>query len=185
MLDFRNLEAYTAEDVKKFLKIVESKRKLNLGCGGIDIRPDFVNVDIQMFKGMDAAINAFDLRVMNDDSVNFIVAQHLLEYIPRQHMVTAILEWKRILEPEGMLEIRVTDLSQLTKALYLNSVSSEMGFSDEMVISLLYGQQLDAFDIRCNGFTPHFLQGVLVGLGFRVVSLVAEDLDFILTACKK
>jgi hypothetical protein len=157
--------------------------KLNLGCG-VDIRPDFLNIDIQSLPGVDFVCDARDLEAIEDSSVKFIVAQHFLEYIPRQDMISSFLEWKRILKPGGLLEIRSTDISQLTKALYLHGISPEMGLHDEMVISLLYGQQLHEYDIRCNGFTPSFLQGVLVGCGFTIQGNVIEDLDFITTARK-
>lgn len=186
MLDFRSPGTYTDGDVKQLNELIQSKRKLNLGCGGSDIRTDAVNVDIQMFSGVDAAMNAFDLRVIDNDSVDFIVVQHLLEYIPRKHMLAAINEWRRILKPRvGHLEIRVTDISQLTKAMYLCGISKEMGLSDEMVIALLYGQQLDEYDIRYNGFTSSFLQGLLTGCGLVVVNNVIEDIDIIITGCKQ
>jgi len=159
--------------------------KLNLGAG-IDIRrPDFLNVDIQCFPGIDLISDARDLFVIEDSSMEFIVAQHILEYIPREDMLLSVFEWKRLLKDNGILEIRCTDLSQLTKALYLNNISTEMGMHDEMVVALVYGQQINKYDIRYNGFTSSFLQGVLRACGFRIINNVIEGLDFILSAQKK
>jgi len=158
--------------------------KINLGAGS-DIRnPGWLNIDIQPFPGVDFVCDARDLESIEDNSVKFLVAQHLLEYIPRQDMLPTLKEWHRILLPDGLLEIRTTDISQLTKALYLNGISLEMGLHDEMVISLLYGQQLTEYDTRYNGFTPSFFQGVLIGCGFTIQGNVIEDLDFIITARK-
>jgi predicted SAM-dependent methyltransferase len=158
--------------------------KLNLGCG-IDIRPDFTNIDIQSFPGVNKVQDAIVLSDIADESVDFIVAQHFLEYIPRFAMVTALSEWLRVLKKNAALEIRVTDLSKITQSLYLHGISDEMGLHHEMVISMLYGKQKDQYDIRYNGFTSDFLQGVLVGLGYNINYVVSEGFDVIITAVKK
>lgn len=158
--------------------------RVNLGCGGEDVRDKFLNIDIQEFDGVDFVCDARDLKEVENDSVKFLVAQHLLEYIPRSDMVNTLKEWYRILSSDGHLEIRCTDISKLTQALYLHNISPELGMTDEMVISLLYGQQLHEYDIRYNGFTSSFLQGVLKGIGFVIEHNTYEDLDFIITAKK-
>ena len=157
--------------------------RINLGCGN-DIREKSLNIDIQEFDGVDFVCDARDLKEIADNSVKFLVAQHLLEYIPRADMIKALKEWYRILLPDGRLEIRTTDISKLTQALYLHNISPELGMTDEMVISLLYGQQFDSYDIRYNGFTSSFLQGILKGIGFTIEHNTYEDLDFILTVKK-
>ena len=157
--------------------------KINVGCGE-DIRAGFINADIQNLSGIDLSIDCRNLNIFDDESIDFIVAQRLLEYIPRRDMLSTLKEWYRILKPNGCVEIRVTDISFLTKSLYLNSISSEMGLSDEMVISLIYGQQLSEYDVKYNGFTSSFLQGVLTGCGFTIIHSTKEDIDCIITGQK-
>lgn len=158
--------------------------QLNLGAGE-DLRPEFTNIDIRNLPGIDIITDAAYLKAgFADDSVDFIVAQHLLEYIPRSRMIVALTEWKRVLKPNALLEIRVLDIAAVTKALYLNSVSKEMGLHHEMVLALLYGSQDNVYNTKLNGFTNEFLQGVLTGLGFTVVHTVEEDYDIIITAKK-
>lgn len=157
--------------------------KLNLGCGA-DARPGFVNIDIQSFPGVDIIQDVSALAQFTDSSVDFMVAQHLLEYIPRPLMIKTLTEWFRILKPGAPLEIRVSDLSKITQSLYLNGISDEMGLHHEMVISMLYGKQKNIHDIRYNGFTSDFLQGVLVGLGYTLNFVVSEGYDVIITAVK-
>jgi ubiquinone/menaquinone biosynthesis C-methylase UbiE len=183
MLDFQN-DNLLKSNTYKLNQLIQEKNKLNLGAG-TDIRKDFVNIDIQKFPGVDAIIDVIDLSPIEDESVDFIVAQHLLGFIRRKDMLPALTEWRRVLKPHGVLEIRALDISKLTQAMYLNHISPEMGLHNEMVISLLYGQQLDDYDIRYNGFTPSFLGGILVGCGFGITNNVIEDMDFILTAKKK
>ena len=160
-----------------------SEVKLNVGCG-TDIRPGFVNTDIQAFPNVDRVADATVLEEYADDSVEFIVAQHFFEYIPRALLLPTLLEYKRVLKRGKALELRVTDLSNLTKYLYLNDISKEMGLHHEMIVSLLYGNQKNGHDIRYNGFTSDFLQGLLIGLGFLVNHVAKEDFDIIITVVK-
>lgn len=157
--------------------------KINAGSGE-DIRSGFINIDIQNLSGIDLLLDCRNLSIFENESIDFIVAQRLLEYIPRRDMLSTLKEWYRVLKPNGCVEIRVTDISSLTKSLYLNGISSEMGFHDEMVLSLIYGQQLSEYDVKYNGFTPSFLQGILTGCGFTVINSEKEDLDCIITGQK-
>jgi len=169
---------------KDFLELCIEKKKLNLGCG-TDIREEFANVDIQALPDVDLVADVMELDFIPDRSVDFIVAQHLLEYIPRPRMVETLNEWKRILSVNSVLEVRVTDISLVVKQLYLNEkVSKEMGLHSEMVLSLLYGKQINDYDIRYNGFTSEFLQGVLAGCGFRIINVAHEDYDVVISAQK-
>jgi predicted SAM-dependent methyltransferase len=163
---------------------VTDQVKLNLGCG-TDIRPGFINIDIQEFPGVTKICDAIALSEFENDSVDFIVAQHLLEYIPRKHILSALAEWFRVLKKNAPLEIRITDLANVTRSLYLNGISDEMGLHHEMVVSLLYGKQRDQYDVRYNGFTPDFIQGVLVGVGYTINNVVLESYDVIITVVKQ
>ena len=162
---------------------MSEKVQLNLGCW-TDIRPGFVNIDIQDYPGVNRVQDATSLSEWSSNTVDFIVAQHLLEYIPRKQMIPALTEWLRVLKKDAPLELRVTDLGNLTRSLYLNGISDEMGLHHEMVISLLYGKQKDKHDVRYSGFTSDFLQGVLVGIGYTINNVVIEGYDIIITAIK-
>lgn len=157
--------------------------KLNLGCGE-DVREGFYNVDIRPLPGVDLVANACKLPTIASNSVDFIVAQHLLEYIPRARMVEALYEWRRLLKSGGVLEVRVVDLEDVTKEMYMNTKSGEMGLHHEMVLSMLYGRQDNPHDVRFNGFTQQFLEGVLTGCGYEINNCVKEDYDVIVTAIK-
>jgi predicted SAM-dependent methyltransferase len=169
------------ENKNNVLALCEEKKKLNLGSG-TDIREEYVNIDIQSFPGIDIIADATNLSFIPDESIDYIVAQHLLEYVPRPLTIKTLNEWWRLLSFRSVLEIRVTDVGLLVKGLYLNQVSKEMGVHDEMVMSMLYGKQLDMYDIRYNGFTSEFLQGVLTGVGYRIIGVAHEDYDVIISA---
>ncbi len=164
-------------------KSLESKMFLNLGCGD-DIRPDFVNIDVSDYPGTDVVGDVRDLNMIQDESVDFIVAQHLLEYIPRHNMISTLLLWKSKLKHEGVLEIRVGDIAAMAKSLVLNDIQDGRGVSNEMIISLLYGRQKDEYDIRFNGFSKPYLEGVLTACEFEIINVVSEEFDMIVTVKK-
>jgi len=169
------------EAIDEFLRLCAERKKLNLGCG-TDIRDEYVNIDIQSFPGINLIADVSDLNLISDESVEYIVAQHILEYIPRPRMVKTLNEWRRVLALGGVLEVRVTDMGLVTKQLYLNEVSKEMGLHTEMVVALLYGKQIDDHDTRYNGFTSEFLQGILAGCNFSIIGVTHEDYDVIISA---
>ena len=184
-VDVREIDLLSTDELDKVLELFKGKDKLNLGCG-IDVREEeYINIDIQPLPDIDLVADVMELHFIPDGSISYIVAQHLLEYIPRPRMVETLNEWKRMLSVDSVLEIRVTDIGLVTKQLYLNDqVSKEMGLHNEMVLSLLYGKQLDEYDTRYNGFTSEFLQGVLTGCGFKIIGVVHEDYDVIISAMK-
>jgi predicted SAM-dependent methyltransferase len=158
--------------------------KINAGCGA-DIRPGWINCDIQPFAGIDFVADIRKPGWYRGDTAEMIVLQKVLEYIPRSSTLDVLKNIHAILRKEGVLEIRTTDLAAVTKAMYLNQVSREMGLNCEMVISLLYGKQQNKYDVKFAGFTSDFLQGLLVGVGFSITNAVSEDMDVIITAQKK
>jgi len=114
--------------------------------------------------------------------VDFIVAQHLLEYISRPETVPLLKTFGRLLRPDGVLEIRVLDINRALKDLNLHQVSGELGLPAEMVLALLYGDQTTEWDIRKSGYTSNFLQGVISSVGmYKTNNVVYEDYDVILT----
>lgn len=157
--------------------------KLNIGCGPLDIRPGYENIDIQPYPGVIVG-DITNLKDYKSESIDYIVAQHILEYIPRKSMLKALYECWRVLKPGSNMEVRVLDIGLVCKALYLNQVSSEMGLYHEMVISLLYGLQEDEYNKVLNGFTAEFLQGVLVGIGFKTIGIAYENYD-VIVSCQR
>lgn len=161
----------------------KSKIFLNLGCG-TDIRDKFINIDINDYPGTDIVADVRFLNMIKDGTVDFIVAQHLLEYIPRKDMMSTILMWRRKLKYEGIIEIRVGDIAAIAKSMVLNDTQDGRGVSNEMVISLMYGKQRDKYDIRFNGFSKSYLEGILVACEFEIINIDSEEFDFIITIMK-
>lgn len=159
------------------------KINLNLGCG-TDIREGFINIDAKPFEGISLKANVINLSKIRSESVDFIVAQHILQYIPRPLLNSALDGWLRILKPEGVLEVRVPDLKVI-----LENINKPLSDPDhmnmEMATACLYGRQQDEFDVVFNAFTEEYLEGILFAHSFRITNIVREAGDIIFTAEKK
>jgi predicted SAM-dependent methyltransferase len=91
--------------------------KINLASGERPFSNPWVNIDIkdQGYK-IDIIADALDLNMIKDETVDVIVAHHLLEHIPLHHVEVAIAEWRRVLKKGGILFISVPNLKEINKA---------------------------------------------------------------------
>lgn len=64
-----------------------------------------------------------NLDAFEDGSVDLIYAAHVLEHIPRPHILTVLEEWRRVLKPGGMLRVSVPDFMILAELYLYDSVS--------------------------------------------------------------
>jgi predicted SAM-dependent methyltransferase len=97
--------------------------KINLASGQRPFGQGWTNVDlIEQFDSegkrypLDIQTDAKDLHMFEDNSVDIIVAHHLVEHIAIHDLAEYIHEWQRILKPGGILSIHVPNLRELDKA---------------------------------------------------------------------
>ncbi len=86
--------------------------KLHLGSGERFI-PGFVHIDLADFPHVDYRHDIGRLPMIADDSVELIYSCHALEYFDRVEVVDVLTEWKRVLEPRGVLRLAVPDFEAL------------------------------------------------------------------------
>lgn len=79
--------------------------KLNLGCGG--------NI-LAGFENRDADVDISKPLPWKDNSVEFILAEHVFEHISPQDALRFLDECRRILKPGGILRLCVPVLDSLT-----------------------------------------------------------------------
>lgn len=85
--------------------------RLNLGCQ-IHYFDGWVNVDIvgdDPNIKVDLNCNADTLHSIEDNSVDFIYAGHLVEHFYPDTLLRAVMEWKRVLKPNDKLVIVTPD----------------------------------------------------------------------------
>ncbi len=139
-------------------------KKLHLGCGSKFI-PNFYHIDISDEEHIDARADVKDLSFIEDNSVSLIYACHVLEHFGRWEVEKVLIEWRRVLEPSGILRLAVPDFSACSR-LY-NDGNLENGLCD--LLGLLCGGQKDQFDFHKMIFDELTLTSLLEGVGFSSV----------------
>ncbi len=89
---------------------------IRLHIGGTEPHPDWKILDIEARPEVDFVCDAVDLQQFADNSVAAIYASHVLEHFHYQlndELFKALIEWYRVLQPNGQLFISVPDLKTL------------------------------------------------------------------------
>ena len=97
--------------------------KINLASGQRPFPKPWINIDLipqtdsdgKPYQ-LDYVTNANDLRMFEDESVDILVAHHLVEHIAIHDHDAFITEWRRVLKPSGILAIFVPNLREINKA---------------------------------------------------------------------
>ena len=146
--------------------------RLNLGCG-YDHREGYLNVDINDFHSPDLVADVTNLHVLPAGRYREILAQDVLEHLPRTATVGVLREWNRLLQTGGTLNLRlpsVLDLSLLLRAPENQSVEMQ-----EKLIQCLFGTQAYNEDTHLTTFTEPLLRHYLDQAGFAVVKWGLRD----------
>ncbi len=146
--------------------------RLNLGCG-LDRRQGYVNVDRVPEHHPDLVCDVTWLAPIGDRTAAEVLAQDVLEHIPRAQCPTALREWNRVLADDGVLALRVPSLEHLLRLLVREDRQDAR--EQERLIQNIYGTQGYEGDFHFNGFTEASLRSQLDGAGFIVRSLVLRD----------
>jgi predicted SAM-dependent methyltransferase len=152
--------------------------RLNLACGD-DYRPGYINLDL---RGGDLFADVGNLPFRGNTAYE-IVAQDILEHIPAARTEAVLQEWYRVLEPNGVLNVRVPDLHVCA----LGILGYEGGsWTTEQWIEHIYGGHRwgpdGAWDTHHTGWTHGLLHNTLETIGFEVVTWDQGNPDFYTTA---
>jgi predicted SAM-dependent methyltransferase len=138
--------------------------KLNLGCGW-DRRAGFLNVDLHDFHEPDLVADVTKLDMLPSGYYGEIVAQDVLEHLPRQSTVDVLREWGRLLRIGGKLHLRVPSVIDLAELLKLpdNQTISQQ----ELLVQCLFGTQAYTEDCHYTTFTEPLLRHYLNEAGME------------------
>ena len=144
-----------------------SPDRLNLGCGW-DHRPGYLNVDLHAFHNPDLVADVTHLDMLADEAFEEIIAQDVLEHLPRTSTVTVLCEWNRLLRPGGSIHLRVPNVVGL--AALLTASENQSIERQELLIQCLFGTQAYTEDTHFTTFTEMVLRHYLDCAGFAVTA---------------
>lgn len=147
-------------------------RKLNLGCG-FDIRPGYLNVDMNDWHKPDLLADITKLDMLPSGEHEEIVAQDVLEHLERHKVQGALDEWARLLAGGGVIHIRVPSLEHMFKLLF--RPENRPAEKAAQIIHLMYGTQAYTGDYHLSGFTAAVLEDHLKKAGLQVCHASIRD----------
>lgn len=128
----------------------------------------------------------------DDASVDAIYTSHLLEHLGFKEVQSALVEWKRVLAPEGKLMINVPDMEwaagmllQMRGLNFNTSVEepyksiftfkeSDLFNTPQMMMEVIYGNQDHEGEFHKSGYTKESLKKILEDQGFRNIKIERE-----------
>lgn len=96
--------------------------RLHLGCGKRKLA-GYTGVDSRECVHPDVVADVQDLCMFENSSAGIIYACHVLEHIPRPHVLDTLEEWRRVLKPGGLLRLSVPDFHVLAELYIYDAVS--------------------------------------------------------------
>jgi len=157
------------------------KLKLNLGCGNEKLE-GYVNIDIVKTDATDLVVDAVTLKGCKENSVDEIVAYHLIEHLSYMDFQKALTTWYRILKPGGKLIIECPDLEKLC-ALFLKCNFSQRWESyspgNPSLAVHIFGNRGDGtiYDFHKSGYTKDFLSFMLSSF-FKNIQFTTPHKDY-------
>ena len=172
------LEASSLMDGQGFARSVEAAYRrmheggdaLRLHVGGVQPRAGWKILNVQAGPGVDFVGDCVDLGRFADGSVAEIYASHVLEHLGYQSDLPRTLkEFHRVLRPGGVARISVPDFERLCRLFLAADGSVEDRFH---VMRMIFGGQIDPYDLHRVGLTEEFLSHYLRVAGFARVERV-------------
>lgn len=136
--------------------------KLHLGCGHEHF-DGYINIDAQQTQATDMVLDCTKLETFKENSVDEILAYHLIEHLPVNETTQTITNWYRILKHGGKLVIECPDLEKVTER-FFKTTDFERYYTynnGPALIYHIYGNQGDQYEFHKMGFTKSALSNLL------------------------
>ena len=145
--------------------------KLNLGCGD-KILDGYINVDVAPSRRGNRPNVICDLRQLTvaSNTVDEILAVHVVEHFWRWEVVGILKEWVRTLKPGGKMILECPNLQSACEEFLKNpDVSSLPGQEGQRTMWVFYGDPAwkDPLMIHRWGYTPLSLARVMNEAGLK------------------
>jgi len=150
--------------------------RLHLGCGRI-FKKGWENIDL--YSDMPGVIK-MDIKKLEypDKCADEILAQMVIEHVPRMECVPTLKEWCRVLKPDGLITIATSDLDGMVRDWLDKGHQVEVnGQIKDYIYNLrgIFGQQNEPGQFHYNGFDFNYLKICLEKAGFDRVTLMPPD----------
>jgi predicted SAM-dependent methyltransferase len=143
-------------------------KRVNLGCGS-DVREGFVNVDLNAWYKPDVLADVRDVGFLPTQYYDELVAQDVLEHLPRTDTARTLFHWNRPLRMGGILRLRLP--SVLGIADLLRDPKNHAPTMQEELIQCLFGTQAYTGDFHYTSFTRPLIDHYLAMTGFEIAQL--------------
>ena len=143
-------------------------RRVNLGCGS-DVREGFLNVDLNAWYKPDVLADVREVGFLPSSQYDELVAQDVLEHLPRTDTARTLFHWNRPLRMGGILRVRVP--SVLGIADLLRDPRNQSPTMQEELIQCLFGTQAYTGDFHFTSFTRPLLEHYLGMAGFEMAKV--------------
>lgn len=130
--------------------------RLDIGSGGPGLNGR-VGVDLYA-PGAVIVAPMWDLPY-GDETVDEVYSSHALEHIAKARVVPTLLEWRRVLKPDGLLIVRVPDLVWCCEQWLAHQ-------TNDWWMDVLFGNQEHEGEFHKTGFTAGIMQCYLREAGF-------------------
>jgi len=140
-------------------------RRLNLGCGS-DYRDGYLNIDLNAWYRCDLVADIRKLDFLPSQYYEELVAQDVLEHLPRTDTLRTLANWNRVVRTGGTLMVRVPSILGIAKL--LEKPENQSPQIQEELIQALFGTQAYTGDFHFTSFTEVLLEHYLAAAGFTL-----------------
>lgn len=150
----------------KVREAIENDQAIFLHVGGQVAKDGWWTLDANEGEHVDFVMHMANLYPFPDNSVSVIYSSHVLEhcsYGVGKELQSTLLEWRRVLKPGGLILASVPDLFTVA-SLFVNETTTDQ--ERVYLMSVLYGGQIDAYDMHKVGFNEAILAAYLRDAGF-------------------
>ena len=144
--------------------------KLNLGCGKSKIN-GYLNID-KFEPDVDLVLDAMDLKLFTNDSVDEILCSHLFEYFNPFQAIDILKEWLRILKPGCKIVFEMPNILEICKAFE----STEKNKRYDLINSIF---SVDTSGQRQQyGWYPEIMEEHLLNAGYNNIKISPAQIPY-------